>query len=120
MLAWIAVALAVASLVILAIPVHNRPIQDCGMPGVYLLRGTPNASLYDSTGEPKGGLDQDGLQRAYENRCSKQVGSRAWPAAVTGTGFFLLGLLAWLLAYLGRRKLASQALLRWISEEGQA
>lgn len=119
-LAWLAVALAIASFVILAIPVSNRPIQDCGMPGMYLVRGTPNASLYDSSGAPKGGLDQAGLERAYENRCSKRVGSRAWPAAVTGSGFLLVGVLAWLLAYLGRRRLSDEMLLRWLTEQDQA
>ena len=102
-LAWVAVALAVASLVILAIPVDNAPVQRCGPPGIFLVRGTPDASLYDSNGDAKGGLDSAGLQRAYDNRCTKQVGHRAFPAAITGTAFLLTGLLALLLAYLGHR-----------------
>lgn len=88
---------------ILAVPVSNPPIQDCGVPGVFLLKGTPDASLYDSAGEPKGGLDREGLQKAYDNRCSRKVGRRAWPAAVTGAGFVLVSLLGLLLAFLGHR-----------------
>lgn len=101
--AWLALALAVATLVILSIPVSNAPIQECGAPGLYLLRGTPDASLYDSAGQPKGGLDHDGLQRAFDNRCSRKVGREAWPAAVTGAGFIVLSLFALTLALLGHR-----------------
>lgn len=101
---WLALACAIATAIILVLPVHNRPVQNCGSPALFLLRGTPNAALTDDNGKPLYGLDQAGVQRAYDHRCTVEVGRRAWPAALTGTAFLCCGVLALALAFVARHR----------------
>lgn len=112
-LAWAAVATFVAGVTLLAIPVSNRHVQSCGAPGLFLLRGTPDASLYDSSGNPIHGFDQKALQRAADHRCSNLVADRGAPAAALGAAFVLLSLAALVLVLLGRHRARRADLAEW-------
>jgi hypothetical protein len=112
-LAWLAVALFVAALAFLVIPVSNPGVQHCGTPGLFLLHGTQDAALTDPQGNPIHGLSQQQLQHAYDHRCSVRVAARGAWAAGLGAAFVVVGVVALAFALAGHRSARRGDLRAW-------
>ena len=108
-LAWLALPLVVASTVLFLLPVDRRGVQQCGSPTVFLLKATADKPLVDTSGKPLNGWSTSELKHAYERRCSVLVSRRAVPAGGLLVGFWIVAVIAALLAWATRRSLRIRA-----------
>ena len=98
--AAIALVLIVAGAIVLAIPVENPKVQDCGAPAVFVLTGRPDVFV-DPANPPKG-LTAAQARSANANRCQERVAARAVPGAILLAIGLVIGLVAAIVEWLAR------------------
>lgn len=108
-LGGIAIAALVVSAVLFTVPVTNPGVQHCGAPVGFLLRATSDRPLVQSDGTLINGWDQETdaqrIRAAQHDACSSLVAHRAIPAGILLVGFWVLGVVAALTGWTGRRAL---------------
>ena len=105
-LAAFAPFLLVASVVLFALPVTNPRVQNCGSPGIFLVRGTLDTPLVSDAGKAINNWNNNQLRAAYDRRCSKVTAARAVPAGALFVAFLVVGLVGALISWRARRSLS--------------
>ena len=98
--AAVALILIVAGAIVLAIPVENPKVQDCGAPVAFVLTGRPDVYV-DPTSPPKG-LTEAQARAANANRCQERVAARAVPGGILVTAGLVIGIVAAVVEWLAR------------------
>jgi hypothetical protein len=110
-LGWVAVALIAVGIVVMAIPVRNPGVQQCGAPLTFLLSGQldrmPDASGRVLIDDHVVTLSPAARQRAVESPCSERVERRAIPAGVLLVVGSVMGLIAVAIGIVGAWRRAS-------------
>lgn len=96
---WTAVALILAAVVVVLVPVDNPGVQSCGTPAAFALDGRPD--VYPDAGgkvrRSDGSIDtltKAEIDRAYDQPCTDRVGARLVPAGIALVAGTLLGVVA--------------------------
>ncbi len=91
--AWLALILLALAFVVASVPVRNGPVQDCGAPAMFLLRGRSDAlPAADGTLPDGSRLSPAEAHRAVERPCHERVAARMVPAGALATAGMVLGL----------------------------
>jgi len=98
--AAIALVLIVAGAIVLAIPVENPKVQDCGAPAAFVLTGRPDVFV-DPTNPPTG-LTAAQARSANGNRCQERVAARAVPGGILAATGLVIGVVAAIVEWLAR------------------
>ena len=98
--AAIALVLIVVGAIVLAIPVENPKVQDCGTPAAFVLTGRPDVFV-DPTNPPKG-LTEAQARSANENRCQERVAARAVPGGILLAIGLVIGVVAAIVEWVAR------------------
>lgn len=104
-IAWVALAAFMAGVVLFLLPVrnryHGRTLQDCGAPAAFLKDGRTSAIV--SSDSPPKFIPKADVHDINAHQCSDLVAGRAVPGAILLVSTFGLGLVAFVLAWVGRR-----------------
>ncbi|HEY4375831.1 MAG TPA: hypothetical protein VGM93_01685 [Acidimicrobiales bacterium] len=110
-LALVGVLAIAAGGVLLAVPVRNPKIQECGAPVAFLLRG--RVDIYADPTNPPAGLTKAQANAANQDRCGHRVAGRAVPGGLLIVSGLAVGLAAggaeWAARGARRRRLLARA-----------